>query len=103
MDALSGGSKPLKAVLNMRMISELSLLTIVCVFLSQRTGTVNLLQKERGNERCVSGLGGSWLEWSVPTAIAGVRFEIEILDVLGVVQRVGVCSGERIHAGKRPS
>ena len=39
----------------------------------------------------------------VPAAVGGVRFEIEILHVLGVVQRVGVRAGERVDAGKRPS
>lgn len=40
---------------------------------------------------------------SVPAAVVGVRFEIEVFDVLGVVQRVGVCAGERVNACKRPS
>jgi hypothetical protein len=88
----------LKAVLKMRMISELSLLTIVCVFLSQRTGTVNLA---RGRECSVVRVGGSGT--GAPAAVGGVRFEIEILDVLGVVQRVGVRAGEGIDGGKRPS
>jgi hypothetical protein len=39
----------------------------------------------------------------VPAAVGGVRFEIEIFHVLGVVQWVGVRAGERIDACKRPS
>ena len=41
--ALSAGSWSLNAVLNMRMISELSLFTIILVCVSHRTGTVKLL------------------------------------------------------------
>ena len=39
---------------------------------------------------------------AIPSAIVGVRFEVEVLDVLGIVQRVHVRAGERINAGKRP-
>ena len=47
--ALSAGRRWLNAVLKKRIISELSLLTIVPVFLSQSTGTVNL-RSHAGNE-----------------------------------------------------
>lgn len=40
--ALSAGSKSSNALLNIRMISALSLFTIVAVFLSQRMGTLKL-------------------------------------------------------------
>lgn len=54
-------------------------------------------------KRTVRGLGGPQLGCAVPTAVVGVCLEIEILDVLGIVQRVGVCPGERVNAGKWPS
>lgn len=56
----------------------------------------------QGGIRARCGVG-QWIRDDTPAAIVGICFEIEIFDVLGVVQRVGVRAGERIHAGKRPS
>lgn len=58
---------------------------------------------ESGRQGRVSGCLVRIAGRDLPAAEVGVRFEVEILDVLGIVQRVDVCPGERINAGKRPS
>ena len=78
---MSAGKNSLKAVLKMRMISELSLFTIVLNFLSQRTGTVNL-----GKEEGINASDCTEEERICePASIVRIDFEIEVLDVFGMI------------------
>lgn len=75
----------LTSVLNILMISELSLLTIVSALLSQRTGTVNL---QRSSNQ-PSPLAFRRFGPCSPAIVLRVGLEVELTDELGVVKRVG--------------
>lgn len=82
----------------MRIISELSLLTIVWFFLSHRAGTVNLMY--------------GWVsliyvfqiaeEIVEPATIIRIGLEVQIPDMLRFIERIGICSWKLIDCSKWP-
>jgi hypothetical protein len=99
--AFSGVMRPLNAVLNIRMISELSLLTIVSSFLSHSTGTVKLTRVDSIVKENYGHVG--LLLGCLPSRVVRVSFEVEILDVLEFVQRINLCAREVVHICERPA
>ena len=82
----------------MRMISELSLLTMVWFFLSHRTGTENLQHRSLDWQ----DRGQRWRHYS-PPSIVGIGLEIQIFDVFWAIERINFCSRELVDVCERPS
>ena len=109
-EAFSPGRWSLNAVLRIRIISDDSLLTIDCVFLSNSTGTVNLsiFSTSDGGERGpVSTPNAPKTENmnknNIPSLIIRRNFEIDVLEMFCAEHRVIPSTREVIRDGKWPS
>ena len=99
--AFSAGSRSLKAVLKMRMISALSLFTMVCFFLSHNTGTLGLWGQYMNRSR-INGVM-QIIKWNIPSVVIGIGSEIEVYDVFRIIQRIDLCTREWIDGCERPA
>ena len=86
----------------MRMISELSLFTIVSLFLSQSTGTVKLYACAHSQYRPHTMTRLKLYQGS-PAVVVGLCFEVKVFDVLSAIERIRVCAWERVRSGEWPA
>ena len=88
-------------MLNMRMISELSLFTIMLVFSSQSTGTVKLMGIRARD--CHGGAQQLGICAHLPAFVIRVHLEIQVLDMLGAHEGVCVRTRKGVGGCERPA